>query len=133
MRRAEENTAMMGEAVLQAMVATAQPDRARAFYQDTLGLKLIRENQFGMEFAGKIGFLRVAKIQAVAPSLITAAGFMVESVEATADALAAKGVQLERFAFLQHDAKGLWAAPDGAKVGWFRDPDLNLLSITQFQ
>jgi catechol 2,3-dioxygenase-like lactoylglutathione lyase family enzyme len=122
---------MLGVSILQAIITTARPDAARAFYGDTLGLKLLEDNQFGFVFAGQIGFLRIAKLTATIPSPNAVAGFMVTDVEGTARQLLAKGVKLERFGFLQQDELGLWTAPDGAKIGWFRDPDLNLLSISQ--
>jgi hypothetical protein len=40
-------------------------------------------------------------------------------------------VRCEPFASLDQDAAGLWTAPGGALVAWFRGPDGNLLSITQ--
>ena len=122
---------MLGDAILQAIIGTARPDAARTFYGETLGLKLIEETQFGLVFAGQIGLLRVAKLAAVIPSSTAVAGFMVADVGKVAADLAAKGVKLERFGFLEQDAAGLWTAPDGSKVGWFRDPDFNLLSISQ--
>lgn len=122
---------MLGDSVIQAMVGTARPDAAKAFYTDVLGLKLIAEDQFALVFVGKIGFLRIAKAPAVAPSAMACLTFVVDNVTGVADALASKGVRFERFAFLQQDQRGLWSAPDGSTVGWFRDPDLNLLSIMQ--
>jgi catechol 2,3-dioxygenase-like lactoylglutathione lyase family enzyme len=122
---------MLGDSIIQAMAATARPDAAKAFYQDTLGLKLIAEDQFRLAFAGKIGFLHIAKVPAVMPSAFTVAGFIVEDIEAAVAKLAEKGVGLQRFPFIQHDEKGVWTSPDGAKVAWFRDPDMNLLSLTQ--
>ena len=47
------------------------------------------------------------------------------------DGLAAKGVMFARFGFFVQDARGIWSAPDGTKVAWFHDPDLNLLSVVQ--
>ena len=59
-------------------------------------------------------------------------GFAVDDVGAVAEALAAKGVALERFDGFAHDAHGVWRAPDGTHVAWFRDPDGNLLSVVQY-
>jgi len=46
-------------------------------------------------------------------------------------ALRAKGVVFESYPFMQQNALGIWTAPSGAKVAWFKDPDGNLLSLTQ--
>ena len=45
--------------------------------------------------------------------------------------LAKKGVRFERFPGMEQDAKGVWKSPSGARVAWFKDPDGNILSITQ--
>lgn len=122
---------MLGDVVIQAMATTARPDAAKTFYGETLGLKLILEDQFAMQFVGAIGFLRIAKVPAVMPATQAVVAFAVADVDANVKALAAKGVRFERFAFLQQDEHGVFAGPDGSRTAWFRDPDLNLLSITQ--
>jgi catechol 2,3-dioxygenase-like lactoylglutathione lyase family enzyme len=122
---------MLGAAVIQAMVGTARPEAAKTFYGQTLGLKLISEDSYALLFAGKIGFLRVVKLPAVMPASAAVLTFAVEDAAATVKDLSGKGVRFERIAFLQQDELGVWAAPNGAKVAWFRDPDLNLLSLTQ--
>jgi catechol 2,3-dioxygenase-like lactoylglutathione lyase family enzyme len=122
---------MLSSAVIQAMVGTARPDAAKAFYAQTLGLKLISEDSYALLFAGKIGFLRVVKLPAVMPASAAVMTFAVEDAVATVKALSAQGVRFERFAFLQQDEHGIWTAPNGAKIAWFRDPDLNLLSLSQ--
>lgn len=124
---------MIGEAVIQAILAAARPEAAKAFYTEVLGLKLLGEDQFALLFAGKIGFLRIAKAPAVAPATQAQVAFDIPDIEAAVAALAAKGVAMERYPFLTppQDAKGVWTAPDGARVAWFRDPDLNLLSLLQ--
>jgi len=122
---------MFAHARLQALISAARPDAARQFYQDTLGLTLESEDQFAMTFRFGDGELRIAKVPSVAPSPYAVAGFVVADVSAIAAGLAAKGVRLERFPFLIHDGDGVWTAPDGAKVIWLRDPDLNLLSVSQ--
>lgn len=122
---------MIGDAVIQAILGTARAEAAKAFYTDTLGLRLLSEDQYGMIFAAKIGFVRLAKLPAVAPSPQAVLALDIADIEAGVAALTAKGVTLERYAFLQQDAKGIWTSPEGAKVCWFRDPDLNLLSLLQ--
>jgi hypothetical protein len=43
-----------------------------------------------------------------------------------------RGVAFERFAGVDQDELGIWHAPSGARVAWFKDPDGNTLSLTQF-
>jgi catechol 2,3-dioxygenase-like lactoylglutathione lyase family enzyme len=122
---------LLTEAGLQAIIGTAKADAARAFYADTLGLELIGDDMFALLFKIGGGVLRIAKMPAYAPSPHAVLGFEVSDIEATRTALVAEGVALERFPFIPQDANGVWTAPDGMKVAWFRDPDLNLLSIMQ--
>jgi catechol 2,3-dioxygenase-like lactoylglutathione lyase family enzyme len=67
------------------------------------------------------------------PVPFTALGWKVPDISATVEKLARKGVRFERIPELQQDDAGIWTTPDGAaKVCWFKDPDGNLLSMTQF-
>ena len=122
---------MLGDANLVAFVATARPDEARAFYRDALGLTLIVEDGFALVFAASSVTIRVVKVETVEPVARTVLGWEVANAAETAAALRAAGVRFENFAGLEMDGAGLWHAPGGALVGWFRDPDGNLLSITQ--
>ena len=43
-----------------------------------------------------------------------------------------RGIDFERIDGVEQDELGVWSAPGGAKVAWFKDPDGNMLSLTQF-
>jgi catechol 2,3-dioxygenase-like lactoylglutathione lyase family enzyme len=48
------------------------------------------------------------------------------------DGLVSAGVRMERYEGLGQDEQGIWTAPDGkVRLVWFKDPDGNLLSLTQ--
>ena len=114
-----------------AFVATTKPEHARAFYRDTLGLKLVSEDPFALVFDGGGTVLRVQKVQSFTPHPFTAVGWNVPDIAAEVLALAAKGVTFERYSFFQQDDNGVWTAPDGTGVAWFKDPDGNTLSLAQ--
>lgn len=116
---------------LQAMLGTANAAAAKVFYQDVLGFTLNSEDTFSLSFAVGEGVLRVNKVPAVTPSAYAVLALHVADIAANVRAIAAKGVIMERFAFLPPDADGIWTAPDATKVAWFRDPDGNLLSLVQ--
>ena len=61
----------------------------------------------------------------------TVLGWQVEDISDTAEALAHAGVTFERYAFLEQDVLGIWSAPGGGKIAWFKDPDGNVLSLAQ--
>ena len=52
-------------------------------------------------------------------------------IEATVTTLTTKGVEFLRFSFFQQDTLGIWTAPNGNKVAWFKDPDGNTLSLSK--
>ncbi len=75
--------------------------------------------------------LRVNRVQKMALAPYTVLGWEVEDAPAMVRQLAEGGVAFERFAGLPQDDLGIWTAPDGSQVAWFKDPDGNLLSVSQ--
>lgn len=122
---------MLASSQLTVLVGTVKPEVAKAFYGETLGLKLNGEDQFATVFETANAKIRVSKTPTVVPAPYAVIAFDVADIDQAVDGLAAKGVMFARFGFLPQDAKGVWAAPDGTKVAWFHDPDLNLLSLVQ--
>ncbi len=61
----------------------------------------------------------------------TVFGWEVATIHETIADLAGRGVELVRYEGMDQDAAGVWTAPGGAQVAWFRDPDGNVLSLTQ--
>jgi catechol 2,3-dioxygenase-like lactoylglutathione lyase family enzyme len=114
-----------------AMLATADAGRSRAFYEGTLGLRLVEEDGFALVFDANGTTLRVAKVREVAAPPYTSLGWSVPDVRGTARALAAKGVTFERYEGMGQDELGVWTPPgSSAGVCWFKDPDGNLLSLS---
>ncbi len=123
---------MLGSYPLIACIATHHPDLAKPFYRDVLGLRLVSEDEFALTFDAHGTMLRVAIVQDLAPAKYSVVGWRVPDILAVAQQLEKAGVKLERFPnFDGQDARGIWTAPSGHKVAWFKDPDENLLSITQ--
>lgn len=122
---------MLASATVTALVGAVKPEIAKAFYQDVLGLKFVSEDTYAMVFEGKNARVRVSRVPAVAPAQYAVLAFDVADIEKTVDGLTAKGVIFARYPFFVQDAQGVWTAPDGTKVAWFHDPDLNLLSVVQ--
>jgi catechol 2,3-dioxygenase-like lactoylglutathione lyase family enzyme len=123
---------MLGEQPLIAMIATTQPERAKAFYADVLGLRLIEDGWFALVFTAGGTRLHIQKVKEFSPLPFTAMGWTVADIAATVAGLANKGIKFERYAGMTQDDAGVWTTPDGAKVCWFKDPDGNTLSLTQF-
>ena len=123
---------MLGNRDLIAFAATADAERAKAFYSSTLGLRLIEDMPFALVFDAAGTPLRVAKVAEVAPAPYTILGWSVPDMGEAVRGLAGMGVVFERYAGMPQDEHGVWITPDGARVAWFKDPDGNVLSLTQF-
>jgi catechol 2,3-dioxygenase-like lactoylglutathione lyase family enzyme len=123
---------MLGKSDVMAFLATTQPENARAFYCDVLGLRFEEDSPFALVVRTANATLRIQKVQAFTPLPFTALGWRVENVRATANQLLSKGVQFERFEAIRQDDLGIWLSHSGAMVCWFKDPDGNVLSLTQF-
>ena len=123
----------LGLRKIMAFVATREPDRAKKFYRDTLGLRLVEEQlPFALVFDANGTMLRVTVVKELTAAPYTVLGWDVPDIAATARELAAAGVKLERYPGMAQDELGIWTSPSGAKVAWFKDPDGNVLSVTQF-
>lgn len=106
--------------------------RAREFYEHTLGLRCIEQNEFACVFDVNGTMLRVTAVPEVVKPGYTVLGWRVDSIEETVQALAGNGVLFTRYDGMGQDVNGVWIAPGGDKVAWFTDPDGNNLSVTQF-
>lgn len=121
----------LGFSKIMAFVATKDQVKSKAFYQDTLGLDLISQDHFALAFNVNGIMLRVTNVAAPVIAPYTVLGWQVENIAATTQALQAAGVKFERYEGLNQDEIGIWTAPDGAQVAWFKDPDGNTLSVAQ--
>jgi len=124
---------MLSASRLIGFVATKNPASAREFYEEILGLKRVSDDPFAIVFDANGTMLRVQKVHELLPAPYTVLGWDVEDIHAEVLELAKRGVRFERFEGLPQDEAGIWAAPSGARVAWFKDPDGNTLSLTQFQ
>ncbi len=125
---------ILGGSKLVAFAPTTNPAKARAFYEDVLGLRLVAdEKPFALVFDANGTMLRVTTVHEHHPQAFTVLGWEVESIETTVQRLTAGGVDFLRFPGMNDgDALGIWTSPSGARIAWFHDPDKNVLSLTQF-
>jgi len=131
MNRMSERS-LLGNRPVVAFIPITSVDRARSFYRDTLGLCLVEEEMpFALVFEAAGVMLRLAIVPSLTPAEWTVFGWQVDRIEETAAQLAAAGVVFSRYPQLEQDANGVWTAPGGAKVAWFKDPDGNVLSLSQ--
>ena len=115
-----------------ALIVTTQPELSRDFYEQKLGLRLIADEQFALVFDVNGIMLRVTKLETHSPAPFTVLGFDVLDISAEITRMTAEGIHFEQFEGLEQDARGVCTFSDGTQVAWFKDPDNNMLSLTEF-
>lgn len=122
---------MLGSTDIVAFVAITDAQKARAFYEGILGLRFVMDDGFAVVFEANGIVLRAAKMKEFTPAQYTVLGWQVSRIEDVVRTLTDKGVKFEIFGFFKQDELGIWTAPTGDKVAWFKDPDGNILSVSQ--
>lgn len=110
---------------------TQNSDAALSFYRDTLGLTFLRDDGFALVFDVKGVMLRIGKVPTFTPAQHTVLGWESRDIAAAVAALSQRGVTFERYPNMGQDGNGIATFPTGDKVAWFKDPDGNVLSISQ--
>lgn len=123
---------MLRDAKLVAFAATTDGARAAEFYGDVLGLPIRSDDAFAIAFDAAGVEIRLQKMERFTPQPFTALGWQVADVTDVVQRLTSHGVVPERYPWLEQDTAGVWHAPSGARVAWFKDPDGNLLSVAQY-
>ena len=122
---------MLNNANIKAFVPTTKPDEAKVFYKDILGLKLLSEDGYALEFEANGILVRVSIVPELKPHAFTILGWNVPDISSTIKSLNEKGVECKKYDFMEQGSLGIWTSPNGSKVAWFNDPDGNVLSLTE--
>ncbi|MFZ0420982.1 MAG: VOC family protein [Candidatus Sulfotelmatobacter sp.] len=123
---------MLGSTNIAAFVPTKDAEKAKAFYVGVLGLRFVKDDGFALVLDANGIMVRVSKVPPpFTPAPFTILGWQVTAIEQMVKGLQDKGVHFERFGFFEQDQLGIWTAPSGDKVAWFKDPDGNILSVSQ--
>jgi len=127
-----ETIFMLGKYDLMAFVSTAEPVKARAFYEEKLGLDVLASDDYGVMYDVNGRRLRMSYVQELKPAPYSILCWVVPDIRAAIAALVLKEVVFEQYEGFGQDKAGVWAAPDGTLVAWFKDPGGNVLSLAQF-
>ncbi len=122
---------MLGSHKIVAFIQITNVEKARVFYEGVLGLRFVKDDGFAAVFDANGIMVRAAKMKEFTPLQSTVLGWEVANIEEMVRGLQKQGVQFEIFGFFKQDELGIWTAPTGDKVAWFRDPDGNILSVSQ--
>jgi catechol 2,3-dioxygenase-like lactoylglutathione lyase family enzyme len=122
---------MLASGKMVGFVPTTDYDKARAFYEGKLGFEFISLDQYALVMSVGGHKVRIAKLPNFTPLQGTILGWEVKDIEAVAAWLRDRGAVPEKYPFIQDRELGIWTTPTGDKVAWFKDPDGNILSVSQ--
>jgi catechol 2,3-dioxygenase-like lactoylglutathione lyase family enzyme len=124
---------MLGSASVSATLPVVDLKRARQFYEEILGLKLVKEDPSpGATLrAGKGTYIYLYQ-RGASKADHTVAAFTVDDVEAEVRQLKEKGVRFEDYDYPSLGIKTVngIATMDGVKAAWFKDPEGNILGVS---
>jgi catechol 2,3-dioxygenase-like lactoylglutathione lyase family enzyme len=123
---------MLSDSTVVAMVAVKDLEQGKEFYGETLGLKLVDENQGGVAYQSGTGKVFVYPSPTAGTNQATSANWDVPDVAAAVAELKAKGVSSwERYDYpgVEHEGEVHLMGP--LKAAWFRDPSGNILGLTE--
>ena len=95
-------------------LATAKPERARAFYERLLGLTFVADEPPALIFRVGDSMLRIQKVDQVQKLPYTALGWDVKDIRTTVRQLRTAGVVFQRYDGLGQDEDCIWRSPSGA-------------------
>jgi catechol 2,3-dioxygenase-like lactoylglutathione lyase family enzyme len=122
---------MLASSKIIGFVPTKDSAKARGFYEGILQFQFISDDMFALVMKAGETMIRIGKVQDFTPVPYTVLGWEVSNIEDVVKWLQKRGVALEKFPFVQDKELGIWTTPTGDKVAWFRDPDGNVLSVSQ--
>jgi len=111
-------------------VRITDPERSRRFYEQTLGLAFDNENPYVTVFRSGNTQIIAQKVKEFVPIAATVLGWEVKDIENVVSVLRKSGVVFEKYEGMDKDELGIWKSP-GGKVAWFKDPDGNILSLSE--
>jgi len=122
---------MLSAGKLIGFVPTKDSARSREFYEGKLGFKFVSDDQFALVMQAGESMIRIVKGAKFTPAQYTVMGWEVTDIEAMVKWLNGRGVAFEKYPFVQDQKLGIWTTPNGDKIAWFKDPDGNVLSLSQ--
>jgi catechol 2,3-dioxygenase-like lactoylglutathione lyase family enzyme len=123
---------MLGKADATPMIAVKDLDRARKFYEDTLGLKPKDEwGDEGVTLKSGDTLFNVYRSEFAGTNKATALTFQVDDIAKEVGELKGKGIFFEHYDLPGLEHQGDLHVAEGFKTAWFKDPDGNILSLIE--
>jgi len=111
-------------------VTTTDYEKARAFYEGKLAFEFISLDQFALALRAGANMIRISKSETFKAAQGTVLGWEVDDIRAVVAWLGSRGVETEKYPFVEDQETGIWNSPSGDSVAWFKDPDGNVLSVS---
>ena len=121
---------MLDSAKMVGFLFTTNYEKAKKFYHGKLGFRFIGQDEFALVVEVGGHMIRISRLPKFTPAQGTVLGWEVSDVEAAVAWLGERGVSVEKYPWVD-DPRGIWTAPGGSKVAWFKDPDGNVLSVSK--
>lgn len=110
-------------------VLTTDYDKAKAFFVEKLGFHFVSLDQWALVLRCGENMVRVVKVPDFTPQRGTILGWEVPNIDDAVAWLKSRGILLERYPFMGNAE--IWSPPGGDRIAWFKDPDGNVLSVSQ--
>ena len=122
---------MLADAPVIGFIPVRNLDHARDFFAGKLGLRVVQNDGFALvlEAAGGV-MIRCVLTPDARTQPFTIFGWEVADVHAALLDLSKAGIEPLLYPHFNQDDAGVWTAPNGDTVGWFHDPDGNVLSVS---
>lgn len=123
---------MLKDAMVMPTIPVSDLAAARKFYEETLGLDVSRDDLMGVMYeCGEGTAILVYPSAGAGTSEGTYAGWKVDDLEAVMKELRGKDVEFEEYDLPELKTTNGVAEMGGMKSAWFKDPDGNILAITE--
>lgn len=122
---------MLFDKEIQVYLSSAKLVEAKDFYKNKLGLMLLRENKSLLEFRSNGILLRIQIVDEVRPQPTIVLGWRVKEISEVIKFLDSRNILFEEYGLGQMDKLGGWNSFNGLKMICFKDPDGNILSISE--
>jgi len=122
---------MLASSKLIGFVPTKDSAKAREFYEGRLGFQFLKDDGFALVLRARESMIRIAIVKDFTPPPFTVLGWEVSNIGEVVAWLQKRGVVFEKYPWVPDKELGIWTAPTGDKVAWFKDPDGNVLSVSQ--
>lgn len=114
-------------------ISSTKPQEAKAFYKNKSGLMFLTEDETSLLFRTNGILLRILIVKEFTPMPVTDLGWRVNDISDSIKLLKSKDIYCEKYDSIKKNTEGILATPRGTKMAWFKDPDGNILSISELE